>query len=350
MNKLAEKGAFISKSEAAILQAVAVMLMVWHHLFGFPDRINVPYVLVFDRLFHIETIMGYFGRICVAVFAFVSGYGMRKKAVNSGKTKLLSGYHSIASQLLKSFSRYWAVFCLFIPIGFLLKVYPVDGIRFLKGLLGNGVGYNGEWWYVDYYIRLLLLFPVVTLLADVIQRYVPFLVHILIAAAIVTVAFFAERIPNYGFVTVLLCFAQGMYFVDNRLFETLYQLFLNKSWFRLGTGSVLFGVVFILRFFGTPDFLLVALFVFSVMLMLKADFVIRYINPVLRFVGKYSTYIWLAHTFFGYYFFQRLTFMPRYSWLIFLWCMVLSIASGIVLEGMLTLICKSVRKMFTHRK
>lgn len=26
-----------------MLQAVAVMLMVWHHLFGFPDRINEWY-------------------------------------------------------------------------------------------------------------------------------------------------------------------------------------------------------------------------------------------------------------------------------------------------------------------
>ena len=59
------KGEFISKSDAVIIQSVAVMLMVWHHLFGFPDRINVPYMLLFDSFFHIETILSYFG-LCKA--------------------------------------------------------------------------------------------------------------------------------------------------------------------------------------------------------------------------------------------------------------------------------------------
>ena len=100
-------------------------------------------------------------------------------------------------------------------------------------------------------------------------------------------------------------------------------------------------MTFVLRFYFVPDFWLVALMVFAVMLIVKA---IPPVQPLLKFIGKYSTYIWLTHTFFGYYYFQKLTFFPEYSWLIFLWCLVLSIVTGMVLEGLLTLIGKLRRK------
>lgn len=78
------RGTFISQQDAVMLQGFAVSLMVWHHLFGFPERISAPYVLVFDFLFHIETLASYFGRICISVFAFCSGYGMQIKTLSTG--------------------------------------------------------------------------------------------------------------------------------------------------------------------------------------------------------------------------------------------------------------------------
>lgn len=66
-----EKGKFLSRKESSIIQGIAVMLMVYHHLFGFPDRIVSEYVIVSDLSFlHIGTILSYFGRICISIFAF----------------------------------------------------------------------------------------------------------------------------------------------------------------------------------------------------------------------------------------------------------------------------------------
>lgn len=351
MGKLSEKGAFLSKSEAAMLQAVAVMLMVWHHLFGFPDRIDVPYVLVLDRFFSIETYMAYFGRICIAVFAFVSGYGMRKKAVRAGqKQSIFSSYKSVLMQMLKFFSRYWVVFFIFLPIGYLLKVYPFDLGGFIKGICGNGVGYNAEWWYVGTYVRMLLLFPVLSWLADLSQKYLPIMSHILMATAVAAFFLLPASTPYYSFISVLLCFIEGMYFVDSHIFEALQRLLSIRPLLRSAVGLMLFGLVFILRFFGLPDYLTVFLFVFAVVAMLKENIITRFVRPVLLYIGKYSTYIWLTHTFFGYYYFQKLTFFPRYSWLVFLWCMLLSIASGIVMEYLLTWISKGLGMIFGKKK
>ena len=351
MNKLSEKGSFISKSEAVMLQAVAVMLMVWHHLFAFPERITVPHLLILDRFGRIETIMAYFGRICIAVFAFSSGYGMRKKIVNARRnTGLIRNYQTVLMQLLKFFSRYWMVFFVFVPLGILLKVYPFQPIDLLEGSLGNGCQYNEEWWYVDTYVRFLLLFPIMSLIADWILKRVPVLLHVLMAAAVVTSLFLPLSVPKYSFFGILLCFAEGMYCVDSGLFEWLYRPFAKNNWLRLVTGIGLFGLVFALRLIAVPDYVLVAGLIFSVMLICKTEFLIRWLRPVLMFVGKYSTYIWLTHTFFAYYLFQKITYAPYYSWLIFLWCMALCIGYGMVLEALLTLITKGFHQLFVRKK
>lgn len=74
------KGQYISKNESIIIQSIAVMLMVFHHLFGFPERINSDYIIISDFSFlHIGTILSYFGRICIGIFAFNFGYGIYKK-------------------------------------------------------------------------------------------------------------------------------------------------------------------------------------------------------------------------------------------------------------------------------
>jgi hypothetical protein len=229
-------------------------------------------------------------------------------------------------------------------------VYPFDFHRFLKGIVGNGAGYNGEWWYVSTYVRMLLLFPVLSWLADLIQKYLPFLSHILMAVAVVTLLLLPASTPYYSFVSILLCFIEGMYFVDSHIFEVLHRVLSTRPLLRFAVELMLCGLVFILRFVGCPDYLTVSLFVFAVVAMLKANAVTRFARPVLLYVGKYSTYIWLTHTFFGYYYFQKLTFFPRYSWLVFLWCMLLSIVSGIIMEYLLTWIAKGLGMIFGKKK
>lgn len=337
MNYL-EKGSFISKSEAVMLQAVAAMLMVWHHLFGFPERITAPYVLILNRFFPIETYLAYFGRICIAIFAFSSGYGLRKRYLNAGKKiGIIPNYKSCLMQLLKFFSRYWVVFFVFIPLGLALRVYSFDPGRFLKGVIGIDSAYNGEWWYVVYYIRFLLLFPVLTLVLDGLGKLSPAANHVFVVLCLVALPLVPDTLTIRGFLLTLMCFVEGMYFVDSNVFEGISKLLPKNNWLRSILGLMLFGAVFVLRFIGIQDCWLVALMVFGVMLMVKS---VSVLHPALKLVGKYSTYIWLTHTFFGYYIFQKLTFFPRYSWLIFLWCMALSIVTGMVLEALLGLIMK----------
>lgn len=128
-----------------------------HHLFGFPERIAVPYRLIFDfQLLHLETMLSYFGRICISIFAFCTGYGMFKlgyQRIGEDRHPIVSGYKLVLSHLKKFYPRLWAVCIAFIPIGYAMGVYHFNAVTFVKSLLGLSSAYNGEWWYTGSYLR-----------------------------------------------------------------------------------------------------------------------------------------------------------------------------------------------------
>ena len=342
---------FISRKGSLMLQGCAAFLMVWHHLFGFPDRIDVPYQLVLDPLFHIETLAAYFGRICIAIFAFCSGYGMGKKSEASGNigTKLLfDNSRSAISHLWKFYTRYWIVFIAFVPIGFALSVYPIQAGTIVKSLLGMNCTYNAEWWYVGYYVIFLLLFPFLSVLTKWLEQKSPLLMHIWILLCIVAVSFAHKDGSFYSFFSVFVCFLEGMYFSRIPWFERI-QVCLKPSWMRLAVGATLMACVFLLRTLRVADYLLVPFFIFGFILFMGNNFLAKSIGAVLLRIGKYSAYIWLIHTFFAYYYFQAFTFAPKYSWLIAIWCILLCVVCGAILERIRAFILSVLQKARTNK-
>ena len=75
------------------------------------------------------------------------------------------------------------------------------------------------------------------------------------------------------------------------------------------------------------DVFIVIPFVFCTLRLLENS----YIDKILIWVGKYSTYAWLTHTFFCYYYFQNIIVLTKLSILMFIETVVLSIITGIVL-------------------
>lgn len=344
--KVLSAGTFISQKESVMLQGFAVSLMVWHHLFGFPDRVSVPYVLTFDAFFHIETLASYFGRICIAVFAFCSGYGMEKKsnyAGNLGFRGLLENYKSTVKHLCKFFLRFWLVFITFVPFGLVTNRYPVRIETIIKSFLGQSYSYNAEWWYIGHYIKFMLLFPVISALGQWLEEKGKILPHIGMLVAIAVLALAPKDAAWVGFYAIFMYFLEGMYFARSTWFERG-ALLIRKNWQRLLIGIMLIGLVFISRTLGAQDWMIVSIFVFGLILMLKNTVAAKSLGKVFLVIGRYSTYIWLTHTFFAYYYFQPFTYAPRYSWLIAVWCILLCMFTGAVLEKARLLLSAAVSK------
>lgn len=70
-------------------------------------------------------------------------------------------------------------------------------------------------------------------------------------------------------------------------------------------------------------------------------------SKILITLGIHSNNIWLTHTFFCYYYFNKLTLIPRYSVLIVIWTLLLSLISSMILnkiKNILIGIFKSIKK------
>ncbi len=341
---------FLEKDDSAVLQGIAVMLMVFHHLFGFPERVSVPYSLIFLSA---ESVLSYFGRICIPMLAFLSGYGFTRKMdlqeISGGKDILIKGYCSIGKSLLSFFSRYWLVFFIFVSYGLITGVYQFDLRVFLKSLIGFSDYYNKEWWYTATYIELLAIFPILYLVFSLLRRSAPKLLSIILPPILfITATICLQRFSLPSFAEPLLAFSMGIFVEGVGLLDKLYAKLKRPDRFGSLIGIAVCVLVFLVHmkilpysslrpFFGS-------LLVCALGLVIKAKWMKRSLNKVLFYVGKYGVYIWLTHTFFAYYYFQPVVYWPYYSWIIFIWCLSLSVITGVVFESALKLLSRLIGK------
>lgn len=161
-----------TREETKMFKGLAVILMLAHHLFLFPDRMPIGYEIISMGSvsgMEIERIIGSFGKICVSYFMFLGGYGMWCKAQADGNK---DGNVSIGKHIIQLYQSLWKVILVFIPIGFLLfGNQPVYALResqcsmysnfawktFLMNFTGFSTSYNGEWWFFRTYLCALFL-------------------------------------------------------------------------------------------------------------------------------------------------------------------------------------------------
>ena len=155
-----------SRNDTKVVKGIAIVLMLYHHLFAFPARIDsdLSYISAFS--IDGETIsywIGVFGKLCVALFIFLAGYGTYLSCRN--KDNLLSPLYKKIKAL---YSTFWQVFVIFVPVCMALGVPRVT--KNLEDLIWNFSGlhitYNGEWWFFTPFIVLTLAYPLIKLFLD----------------------------------------------------------------------------------------------------------------------------------------------------------------------------------------
>lgn len=155
----------ITKKNSTIIKGFAILMMIIHHAWN-PQLIGIisiiPGHISSDWLFN--TISSYC-KICVAVFAFLSGW-----AFWEAKNKFIS-YKYIVNKCLHFLTSYWIVALIFIIVGYLTSdKLPTFKIAILN-LFGFEVGVKEIMhydyvnvvfaWYVRFYIAVLLTIPLI---------------------------------------------------------------------------------------------------------------------------------------------------------------------------------------------
>lgn len=322
-------------AETNIAKGIAVILLLIHHLFAFPDRLKYDYVSLFS-LFHErgEFYVGHFGQIAISIFLFLSGYGLYKSNVQNPHHLMQKSF----TRLSKIMINYWVVFLLFIPAGLYFfgnsdRFQNNSIMDFLRNFIALSSSYNGEWWFLYDYILLLLIFPV---------TFQAFQRNAWVALLISGLVFYNSYSQGnyYSIMYWQLPFMIGLFFAKYKLYS-----WMNKIYNSIIFNNILFDIIIIVLLFRfrttsqlfektTIDMIIApVLILVSIHLMNK----LKLARPF-AYLGKNSMNIWLTHTFFCYYYFQSIVFFPKISILILLWLTLLTVLTSIVVNSIISLI------------
>ena len=321
----------MEKKITQMIKGMAIIIMITHHFIVMPF-IELPYLV---------TLFGYACKICVAIYAVLSGYGYffaKEKTVRYGMKKIWG--------LLQI---YWiSLFTLFIPAAISggWELTPWSLIVQLFGLLPN---LNWFAWYVFFYIFCMLVMPV--LYRYKIFRFKPLINLVIMVIVPYVIAIALHILPNYGENTIINdlfscflyfpCFLVGYWMAENKVIERIEQIKVLKNPLCGFIGVVL---VFAARIVSNsivslPLDVIYAPILICMICSLAKVFNLKYISIIFGVLGKYSTGMWFFHAvFFSTYIcdiFQPILFIVENPVVMYLWLVLLSLAGAYVFQKLL---------------
>ena len=142
----------MTKQQSQIMKGVAILMMIFYHLFNRPHNVALCHNLVFVDGTPLVSILSQVTNP-VAFFLILGGYGLYKVYEKGDKHRW--------SRLLKLYIHYWAILLIFLVIGYFIvpTKYPGSVVALLKNVTGFETTYNGEMWFLFPYVVLSALSP-----------------------------------------------------------------------------------------------------------------------------------------------------------------------------------------------
>lgn len=316
------------KNDSLVLKGIAILMMLFHHCFRDVSLYQSYTVSFFPFPEHIIVHLAYVSKICVSLFAFISGYGL----LLSCRKKSVSATRWTAVRYIRTFSGYWfvwvisAIVCQLINHRTQLVLFK-EGIW--RGLLYSVIDFsgtaslfatptiNGTWWYMSAAAVFILLVPLV-------NRCRKNLWLVLFAAVALLRVLTGKNgdgvFPgNNSIFAFLTPFLLGCIFAEYTLFDRWLAVGTGVWWKKALKAVGLLGllVVCYLMYLKIP----VAKFwelhygiVPLVLIVFCAEFILPIpgLRTVLRFFGKHAMNIYLVHTFIRAYYLNDFTYSLRH--------------------------------------
>lgn len=222
----------LSKHDSTALKGVAILMMLFHHLFRGPwlyDGYKVTFFLPPDESFWNS--IGQYCKICVSIFAFITGYGLYKSfSKQSDNKKSISRWTLL--RIVKTMGNFWFIYILiFITTmcidRFPLHTYVQDGqlTAALFYMLNDFLGLSNlfgtptlcsEWWYMTAAIFFIVVVPAIYYISHAVG-YV-FVIAIVVAVPRILGIGYPGGANPYSFIIAVIL---GMIFAEYRLFEKI---------------------------------------------------------------------------------------------------------------------------------
>lgn len=330
-----------------MLKGVALLFLLCNHFCVVKDWITPPNELI-DVYIHDKPLLGYvgaFGKICVAIWAFLSGVG----AYYSYKNEMAIAYRSNLVRLANLLIQYMLILLLvFIPViavfnpEFGGEEYKLNVEHIVYNIFACDAEYDKAAWYMRFYIMYVLSFPLFMVIKKQIRNTSLFYAGIFLFFLFIPKAFcligdklmigtvpFKQALGEYcNYIIIVL---EGYWVTEYRLFEkcqnrigvktniviSIAFLILAMA-LRSFTKSVNISVVSIYTDILITPFVVYAFFVFFQNTTDK-------IRRCFIYIGKASMVVWLVHWIFnvGVPQIQAVAYFPRLSYLIILWVLIM---------------------------
>ncbi|WP_455500540.1 acyltransferase family protein [Gemmiger sp.] len=349
-----------TRMDTKVVKGAAILLMLAHHLFYSENRMLLTMPEIRWTLpghiagMSLEQTAAGFGKICVAVFFFLAGYGLYHQ--------MQKATFRLEKKIVTLYRQYWRVFFIFIPIGFLFFRHQPDYFKstefchvfenfriqdVIAAALCWSSPYNQEWGFLSAYLVSIAAGCVYVRLTEK-HRPAGFWGELFLVLGLSYAVYGLQFLPQYGFFSkaLVMIFPRGLdtgcavfmgiLFARYRVLDRWMarsQTACTKAGAALAAAGVLVCLVYLrcAVIGGEGDILFAPLFAAAVAALLRLA---PPLYKLLAFFGKYSMNIWLIHTFYAYYYYPavRLTHCSGLLWVDYLILLALSAASAILVD------------------
>ena len=335
----------MTKRESNILKCVAIMLMLFHHLFMYaaePDYPALVYGPLLSNCWRLAS-AGQLSKLCVTLFVFVTAYGTAKSYMGDGmgdENRLAEKSIRRLVKLLVNFQFVYIIAFVLCPLGGKnwFTLYSPSRLENLAFAFFDFVGlsyilqtpsYNSAWWYMSFAVTLVLLLPWLIKLCRRLGAYV--LLPGLLLVRWLDVEFVLFR---YLLITLL-----GIVLAEYGTLERVKDWYLRAKLpvraslllFTLAMAAAV-SVLWLRAGDNLLDLYEALLCMAAVLLTLLTLARIPYVNDAAEFVGRHSMNMFFVHAFIYQNWFYDFTYSLRYPALIYLFLFASSLAASIVIE------------------
>lgn len=341
----------LTKKQVSITKGVAILFMLLLHLFCTKDYQGLFTPLIMIKGVPLVYYLALFGDCCVAIYCFCSGYGLMCTYKNNPDEYNKRN----AKRLLKLYINFWIIILLFVVLlGYLTgnsATYPGNLKTFILNVTAISVSYNGAWWFLTTYIILVVLSKFIN---KVVQKYNNILITLIVFAIycmcyiqrIKVVITFTNPVLNWAITqisllgTSLFPFVVGAIFADKKIYSFIYNKVNN---IKFKNTLCILGILFMIVCHGFIQTLFVGVFT-------GIGFIVLFnlidkpgsLDRLLYYLSGHSTNMWLTHMFFYMIYFKSLVFMPKYPLFIFIWLVILCLASSYLIKLFYSNIIKKI--------
>jgi len=367
-----------TKENTKQIKGIAILLMMAHHLFVFPER--MPYDTAIQTPFFLSgmeltELIGGFGKICVSIYMFMGGYGLLKRYASCVERDVEC--NRLGSDVIKLYKAYWKVFLLFVPIAFLFfsnqGQYCEDAVicsryadwrikTFVENFFGLSRTFNSEWWFFKSYLLALFQgYVFIEIFKNKKNLYLELAAVMLWSILLIGVFPILPFEEGYqvlwnnswyneiclGSEFVILFFV-GIVFAKYNIFEAWKTYLSNLKKVEkvilslLGIGFAIYVRQFFLKM--EWDIVIAPVFIFVCYVFIEET---GFLKRPLGFLGAHSTNMWLVHTFFCFYFGAVAKFIYGFNNAVIAYIILflLSLGSSILVDLIWRVIGKGYRRI-----